>query len=39
MYTSIRWYLRVLRVLYRPDVEDVGVNIIFSIGIKWEDSK
>ena len=26
MYTSIWWYLRVLAVLYRPEVVDIGVN-------------
>ena len=25
MYTSICWYLRVLLVLYRPEVADIGV--------------
>ena len=25
MYTSIWWYLRVLPVLYRPEVVDIGV--------------
>ena len=28
MYTSIWWYLRVLPVLHRPEVEDIGVNTI-----------
>ena len=26
MYTSICWYLRVLPVLHRPEVVDIGVN-------------
>ena len=26
MYTSIWWYLRVLPVLHRPEVVDIGVN-------------
>ena len=26
MYTSICWYLRILPVLHRPDVVDIGVN-------------
>ena len=28
MYTSIWWYLRVLSVLHRPEVVDIGVNTI-----------
>ena len=28
MYTSIWWYLRVLPVLHRPKVVDIGVNTI-----------
>ena len=28
MYTSIWWYLRVLPVLHRPEVVDIGVNTI-----------
>ena len=28
MYTSICWYLRVLPVLHRPEVVDIGVNTI-----------
>ena len=28
MYTSIWWYLRVLPVLHRPEVVDIGVNAI-----------
>ena len=28
MYTLICWYLRILPVLYRPDVVDIGVNTI-----------
>ena len=28
MYTSICWYLRVLPVLRRPEVVDIGVNTI-----------
>ena len=28
MYTSIFWYLRVLPVLHRPEVVDIGVNTI-----------
>ena len=28
MYTSIWWYLRVLLVLHRPEVVDIGVNTI-----------
>ena len=27
MYTSIWWYLRVLPVLHRPEVVDIGVNV------------
>ena len=30
MYTSIWWYLWVLPVLHRPEVVDIGVNIIQS---------
>ena len=29
MYTSIWWYLRVLPVLHRPEVVDIGVNNIY----------
>ena len=29
MYTSICWYLRVLPVLHRPEVVDIGVNTIY----------
>ena len=29
MYTSIWWYLRVLPVLHRPEVVDIGVNTIY----------
>ena len=29
MYTSICWYLRVLPVLHRPEVVDIGVNTIW----------
>ena len=29
MYTSICWYLRVLPVLHRPDVVDIGVTTIW----------
>ena len=28
MYTSIWWYLRVLPVLHRPEVVDIGVDTI-----------
>ena len=28
MYTSIRWYLRLLTVLHRPEEVDIGVNTI-----------
>ena len=28
MYTSICWYLRVLPVLHRPEVVDIGGNTI-----------
>ena len=28
MYTSICWYLRVLPVLHRPEVVDIGVNTV-----------
>ena len=28
MYTSICWYLLILPVLHRQDVEDIGVNTI-----------
>ena len=28
MYTSICWYLRVLPVLHRPEVAEIGVNTI-----------
>ena len=28
MYTSIWWYLRILPVLHRPEVVDIGVNTI-----------
>ena len=28
MYTSICWYLRVLQVLHRSEVVDIGVNTI-----------
>ena len=28
MYTSIWWYLRVLPVLHRPEVVDIGDNTI-----------
>ena len=31
MYTSICWYLRVLPVLHRPEVVDIGVNTNLSI--------
>ena len=29
MYTSICWYLRVLPVLHRTEVVDIGVNTIY----------
>ena len=29
MYTSICWYLRVLPVLHRPEVVDIGVSTIW----------
>ena len=28
MYTSVWWYLRVLPVLHRPEIVDIGVNTI-----------
>ena len=28
MYTTIWWYIRVLPVLHRPEVVDIGVNTI-----------
>ena len=31
MYTSICWYLRVLSVLHRPEVVDIGVNTIYRV--------
>ena len=29
MYMSICWYLRVLPLLHRPEVVDIGVNTIY----------
>ena len=29
MYTSICWFLRVLPVLHKPEVVDIGVNTIY----------
>ena len=29
MYTSIWWYLRVLPVLHRPEVTNIGVNTVY----------
>ena len=34
MHTSICWYLRVLPVLHRPEVVDIGVNTIHAICLK-----
>ena len=29
MYTSICWYLRILPVLHRPEVVDIGVDTVY----------